>query len=261
MEGKEEVGSAFPPQLEPMMQAYQGSQGNPAIWFCSMGPRTTTWMVSPEHCPARADVTHAPSWLAPGPGAGPYRRRADLRLWLSLLPALCPAPRYCGEGEGGQPRPCSGYSGAWPRGPTEPWVTHSPAAGLPCVEGGTPSQDVPSARRSGPTCGHARSRRQPSSQLRTALTVTLLQSLQPGWRVCSPLAAQTSPGPRPASRAPHGGRPPEHSPPSLKGSASPGTQTAGDNSWETWRETLNHSGPVSSPANLSYCNTGGGVSG
>ena len=63
--------SAFPPWLEPLMQAYQGSQGNPAVWFCSKAPRTTSWMVFPEHRPAAADMTRAPSWLAPGSGAGP----------------------------------------------------------------------------------------------------------------------------------------------------------------------------------------------
>ena len=82
--------------------------------------------------------------------------------------------------------------------------------------------------------------------------VTLLQSPRPGWSVRSPLAAQPSPGPRPAGSAPHGRGPPEHSPPSLEGPASRGTQTMGDNSWAMQRDTLNHVGPTSSPANLSY---------
>lgn len=51
---------------------------------------------------------------------------------------------------------------------------------------------------------------------------------------------------------PHGRGPPEHSPLSLEGPTSGGTQTMGDNSWVTRRDTLNHAGPASSPANLSH---------
>lgn len=93
MEGEEEVESAFPPRLDALMQAYQGSQGNPATWFCSKAPRTTSWMVSPEHHPAAADVPRAPSWLAPGPGAGPApdELTSTSGFLFSLPSAPCPA--------------------------------------------------------------------------------------------------------------------------------------------------------------------------
>lgn len=94
------------------------------------------------------------------------------------------------------------------------------------------------------------SRRQSVSQLRTPLMVTLLQSPWPGWSVHSSFAAL--PWPPFCRPHPHGHGPPEHSPLSLEGPASRGIQTMGDNSWGTRRDTLNHVGPASSPANLSH---------
>lgn len=84
--------SAFPPRLEPLMQAYQGSQGNPAVWFCSKAPRTTSWMISPEHRPAAAEVTRAPSWLAPGSGAGPAPDELTSASGFLFSPPSAPHP-------------------------------------------------------------------------------------------------------------------------------------------------------------------------
>lgn len=92
MEGEEEVESAFPPRLDAGAGVSRDLRGTPPPGFARRPHKDHQAGWSPQAPPGCCRRAPRPSWLAPGPGAGPCPDQLTSTSGFPLLPALCPCP-------------------------------------------------------------------------------------------------------------------------------------------------------------------------